>query len=505
MMRRSAAGLAIGVLAVAAAGALALAGVTGGGKSDHGLEVRPDVVRIDTLSAFGDLERPPVAYPHDLHTEALQGEEAACITCHPLDQGRIDYSRFGLLEAVDKETATEAYHETCIRCHREKAGAGLESGPVTCGECHEKRPSLLSSMRPMPFDLSLHRTHTEAVEGGCGTCHHSYDEAKQALVYVKGEETSCRDCHRAKEEENRESLSAVSHQGCLGCHQSLGVPPTDCQGCHGPGGEKAAEEPEGTFRLERGQPDAVLLSASLREGPAGEMNTVPFDHKGHEQAAATCRNCHHETWKPCRDCHELRGGAKGRGVTLERAMHEVDSGRSCVGCHEEEKSAGECAGCHASMEKGLLSDAACKGCHRGPSPDRTGSGEPVLSRRPQAPADAFRPEDIPDEIRIDVLSDEYEPAHFPHRQVVATLVDSMKGNGLAAHFHSPQVMCQGCHHHGPDDGSIPRCGSCHGKPFSQLNLFMPGLLGAYHRQCIGCHEQMQVENVSDCTSCHEGK
>ena len=34
-------------------------------------EIRADVITIDTLKGFGDLERPEVVFLHDLHTDAL--------------------------------------------------------------------------------------------------------------------------------------------------------------------------------------------------------------------------------------------------------------------------------------------------------------------------------------------------------------------------------------------------------------------------------------------------
>ncbi|MFC1854071.1 hypothetical protein ACFL27_28140, partial [candidate division CSSED10-310 bacterium] len=34
--------------------------------------MRADVITLDTLMVFGALERPPVNFKHELHTEALQ-------------------------------------------------------------------------------------------------------------------------------------------------------------------------------------------------------------------------------------------------------------------------------------------------------------------------------------------------------------------------------------------------------------------------------------------------
>ncbi|MEN6441028.1 MAG: cytochrome c3 family protein [Syntrophobacter sp.] len=43
---------------------------------------RADMITIDTLAPFGKLELPPVAFPHDKHTEALLKENKDCKTCH---------------------------------------------------------------------------------------------------------------------------------------------------------------------------------------------------------------------------------------------------------------------------------------------------------------------------------------------------------------------------------------------------------------------------------------
>ena len=86
------------------------------------------------------------------------------------------------------------------------------------------------------------------------------------------------------------------------------------------------------------------------------------------------------------------------------------------------------------------------------------------------------------------------------------LQEGIQASSLAVHFHgSPDQLCRGCHHNSPAGGVPPRCESCHGKPFNELNLFIPGLLGAYHQQCIGCHEEMEIPGSTGCTDCHEKK
>jgi DnaJ-class molecular chaperone len=63
--------------------------------------------------------------------------------------------------------------------------------------------------------------------------------------------------------------------------------------------------------------------------------------------------------------------------------------------------------------------------------------------------------------------------------------------------------CATCHHHSPI-GQTPACGECHGAPFDPKNLSMPGLKGAYHLQCMGCHQETGSGQLG-CTDCHAKK
>ncbi len=114
----------------------------------------------------------------------------------------------------------------------------------------------------------------------------------------------------------------------------------------------------------------------------------------------------------------------------------------------------------------------------------------------------------------------YEPARFTHRtHDVAT-----EGNCAVCHhrfsfseddrigisvreFHEEYDIravgaCDSCHD--METITISKCSSCHWLPNEEDDPNRLGLKGAYHRQCIGCHED-QPSNVfapTDCTSCH---
>jgi hypothetical protein len=113
--------------------------------------------------------------------------------------------------------------------------------------------------------------------------------------------------------------------------------------------------------------------------------------------------------------------------------------------------------------------------------------------------------DIPEKVVIDVMVNEYGPAELPHGKIVRTLTQGIGESHMAAVFHrEAATMCQGCHHNSPASLKPPPCASCHGKPFSDYADGRPGLKGAYHGQCIDCHQQMGLAKpaANDCTACH---
>ena len=112
---------------------------------------------------------------------------------------------------------------------------------------------------------------------------------------------------------------------------------------------------------------------------------------------------------------------------------------------------------------------------------------------------------IPEKVVIKELTERFEPVEFEHRKVYDALVKNIKGDKLAGYFHqSGATICQGCHHNSPVSGQPPRCGSCHGKPFNEKYLHAPGIKGAYHRQCMGCHVEMGIKKPAnvECAGCH---
>jgi hypothetical protein len=246
-----------------------------------------------------------------------------------------------------------------------------------------------------------------------------------------------------------------------------------------------------------------------------KMNFVPFDHKVHETYNDTCRICHHGSLKPCNDCHTLAGAKEGEGIQLEKAMHQVNTNRSCQGCHNIKQDEKNCAGCHLFISKNRKQqDESCLKCHMFPVPQKGEVQSPeqektiaaglLKDRKPIT--GTYKEEDVPAKVEIKNLSNKYEAVEFPHRKIVNAIVTNLKDDKLAGYMHVQEgTICQGCHHNSPVVKNPPGCRNCHVKPFDEKNLFKPGIIGAYHQQCMGCHKEMFIAKPAGCTECHKEK
>jgi hypothetical protein len=497
-------------------------------KSERMAEVssgaRADVIKIDVLREFGALERPPVEFLHDAHTRALAKKNMDCTACHLSENGRI-YPKFERIKDTDKITVTNIYHQKCISCHGAMKLANEKAGPVECEGCHTENVRFASSRQPMGFDKSLHFRHSESQDNKCERCHHAYNQKTKTLFYAKGQQEDCRYCHRAEAQGNRISMRLASHLACIDCHRKYRAKnrtagPVECAGCHDAAAQRKIKKVASVPRMPGKQPDIVLLRSAHQGAPAGienlkRMNFVAFDHKAHETYTDTCRGCHHESLKACTECHTPDGKKEGNWVNLEQAMHRVGTQWSCRGCHREQQRDQKCAGCHDFIDAGRKNqDASCSPCHlkpvlqkeasSNPEQDQMLAAEMLRSRTPAAGADIQA--DIPDTVVIKNLSDQYEAVVFPHRRIVNALAADIKGSKLAAYFHTqPGTLCQGCHHNSPISKKPPLCASCHDQRFDADNPLKPGIRGAYHLQCMGCHKAMGIKKPAECADCHKKK
>jgi hypothetical protein len=441
----------------------------------------------------------------------------------------------------------------------EMAAADKKTGPPDglCRSCHDAGPKTGSSRLEAGMEKVLHFRHVDAKaiaaaageKDNCSRCHHEYDQKAKKVFYAKGKEQTCRNCHLEQPQKGVKSLSQAAHEQCVNCHLDLARKnvkdngPYDCGGCHGAEGQAkiVKNNKEATARLKdkeiprlyRGQPDAALITFNPKLEPdkAGKtpvMNPVAFNHKAHEKNTDSCKVCHHASMDACQKCHTLSGSKEGNFVTFEQSMHLLTSKHSCQGCHAAEQAKPECAGCHKNMARKKPEDAACLQCHlplpkgiasqlRGQAKDRvltpeqkSGIAAALLKGRSLSPA-LYPESDIPDKVVIKDLADKYKPVEMPHLKHVLALVKGVKDNPLARYFHRDQgTMCQGCHHNSPPSKNPPGCGSCHalphGKVFNAKEPARPGLLAAYHGQCMTCHKEMAVKpEARACTECHQEK
>lgn len=186
---------------------------------------------------------------------------------------------------------------------------------------------------------------------------------------------------------------------------------------------------------------------------------VAFSHEMHTYVTEDCASCHHHSEEgetpSCSECHGP-ASAKDLGIAdLKNAYH------------------GLCMGCHKEMEMG---PTGCTECHAKQTIKTPPKVQPITEKKSKV-----RPETL----TLNRLEAKYEPVVFSHQMHTLVAED-----------------CATCHHHSAA-GQTPSCNKCHGAPFDPDNLNMPGLKGAYHLQCMGCHKE--VDGPMGCTECHVKK
>lgn len=126
----------------------------------------------------------------------------------------------------------------------------------------------------------------------------------------------------------------------------------------------------------------------------------------------------------------------------------------------------------------------CHSCEK-PTPE-----DPCLAACPRhAEMSELSPALGPSVVILNELEDLYVPVRFDHRKH-ATMAGMSGG-------------CETCHHYTPPDAEHPECKSCHPVSIVHEDIAQPGLKGAYHRQCMSCHTEWDVD--TKCEICHEKK
>lgn len=496
-------------------------------------KIKPEnKIAIARTEIFGKLERPQVIFNHGKHEEAYKTE--GCTACHPEKDGQVIFDFPMNLKKRDKTSVMNAYHDACIECHK-KSAKKEKTGPVNCGDCHKEQERDLIVKHPKAeFDFYVHDKHVKKLKeklgkDDCGLCHHSYDieEEDEALrlVYEPGTEESCYYCHDLEKKRGPElkaiqnaaaqkglSMRRASHQQCLNCHLKYQdeylkkgdkeAVPTDCSKCH-TGKYKTVAELEKVPRPDRDQKDKPFINIEN-----SKMKGVTFDHKTHETYSRTCRSCHHETLNACNTCHSLTGKPEGNGINIAAAYHHAFSEHSCAGCHNKKKEDKKCAGCHhlipaMDLETMNPKKETCAICH-------TGKKDQLPMPKPLSTA-GLDQQKVKKEVEIKILEKEFEPSKFPHMDIINELVKISNDSKMATYFHrNLQTLCEGCHHRSAAEAEAqkdtpPNCKNCHMTAYDRQNLNKTTLLSAYHRQCLGCHEKMELEKGRKCTECHKAK
>jgi len=89
---------------------------------------------------------------------------------------------------------------------------------------------------------------------------------------------------------------------------------------------------------------------------------------------------------------------------------------------------------------------------------------------------------------VNTFGDTYGPVRFMHSRHAAALGGD----------------CAACHHYRPADANASEtvaCRACHQEAFNPDRQGRIGLKAAYHLQCMGCHEDMEMGPVA-CEGCH---
>lgn len=119
--------------------------------------------------------------------------------------------------------------------------------------------------------------------------------------------------------------------------------------------------------------------------------------------------------------------------------------------------------------------------------------------------------DAPDNVTIDVLAQYYEPVEFDHAMHMDVAEDCSVCHHHTTGTGTTDIYCSKCHSEYKELVKVS-CQDCHSvKPFaaeeiqlqSQQDLFhgdINGLKGAYHQNCLGCHQQM--DGPVGCEDCH---
>lgn len=132
--------------------------------------------------------------------------------------------------------------------------------------------------------------------------------------------------------------------------------------------------------------------------------------------------------------------------------------------------------------------AACATCHECPVPTSAAPCLRTCSRATAMAADGVAEVRTgPLTVILGELTNRYLPVPFDHAGH-ASMANMTRG-------------CVVCHHHTPQGQEHPSCKTCHALEPGIGDIHMPGLKGAYHRQCMNCHVEWSGD--THCGICHQ--
>ena len=140
-------GIILAVFAVSVC--LTVSGIYGAkNPSESGIEKRADIIRIDSMKAFGKLERQPVIFLHQKHTEALEKKNKDCTTCHltETEKDRL-VPKYMRLEDI-WATSTRARPRTVLPATRKRLPPRKKVVPLFAGSAIRTRPTLFHPGSP---------------------------------------------------------------------------------------------------------------------------------------------------------------------------------------------------------------------------------------------------------------------------------------------------------------------------------------------------------------------
>lgn len=481
------------------------------------------------------------------------GAEAACSTCHQKEaQGHIPALQI-------------AVHKQCVTCHvnigKERDKPAKTAHPIEFKESRisvdEKavllQPAIWTKESGLPIiQVKLAPGQLAGPNDSSGVTSYTQDQiipplTIQPKVTLPQQKIPAPTMHpqsrtlgsvMQKQSAEEVALNRQAAEEAATIEAKILTGPTTCAGCHTLEAQSQWHKVTNAPRLMRGQPNATILvpiasDGSIKPSPDGKLGglaPVFFNHAKHEAVTENCSTCHHKQISACTDCHTVEGKPEGQFKTLSDISH-----KKCVSCHQDyimQKT--ECAGCHTSLNKPLEVSSSCTVCHQpleslgsdvqitaGTPIDKKALakiGEAVLAahmvKDSLAPQRAMNLDelDIPNEVKIDVLSNKYDPSILPHRKIIESLQKDMNQHSLAETFHSSTLAtCAACHHHSPIEtlNRPPKCVSCHSAQADKLEVTenRPSLKAAYHQQCMNCHQFMKLAKpiATDCTACHAQK